>query len=92
MSTSIEVTPRTKDRLEELVAEIRTETGRPVREREVLERIVAESDDSRAALIDSFREEFEPASEEEIEEWLSGSSDWGFETTEEEIDDVLYGE
>lgn len=36
-------------------------------------------------------EEFEGLSEEEKARWLSGTSDWGFETTEEEIDEVLYG-
>ena len=91
MSTSIKVTDTTKSRLEELQAEIRLETGRNVTQQELLERIVTESYESKDELIDSFRDEFEPLSKEEIERWLSGSSDWGVETSEDEIDDVLYG-
>ncbi|MEY7849345.1 hypothetical protein AB7C87_09110 [Natrarchaeobius sp. A-rgal3] len=92
MSTSIKVTDATKSRLEELQAEIRLETGRNVTQQELLERIVTDSYESKDELIDSFRDEFEPLSEEEIDRWLSGSTDWGVETTEDEIDDVLYGE
>ena len=29
-------------------------------------------------------------SEDEIGQWLSGTSDWGMETTEGEIDEILY--
>ncbi|MFP9191559.1 hypothetical protein [Natronosalvus vescus] len=92
MSTSVKVTDRTKSRLEELQAEIRLETGKNVTQQALLERIVSETYESKAALIDSFRDEFESPSEAEIDQWLSGTSDWGIETTEEEIDDVLYGE
>ena len=91
MATSVKVTDRTKAHLEKLQAEIRLETGRKVTQQELLERVVAETYESRAELIDSFRDEFEPLSEEELEQWLSGTSDWGFETTEAEVDDVLYG-
>lgn len=92
MATSVKVTTTTKSRLEELQAEIRLETGRNVTQQELLERIVTDTYESKAALIDSFRDEFEPLSEDEIEQWLSGSSDWGVETTEQDIDAVLYGE
>ncbi|RQG95016.1 hypothetical protein [Natrarchaeobius oligotrophus] len=91
MSTSIKVTDATKSRLEELQAEIRLETGRNVTQQELLERIVTSSYESKDELIDSFRDEFEPLSDEEIEQWLSGTVDSGLETKEEEIDDVLYG-
>ncbi|SDR43763.1 hypothetical protein [Natronobacterium texcoconense] len=91
MSTSVKVTDATKSQLEELQAEIRLETGKNVTQQELLERIVTDSYGSKDELIDSFRDEFEPLSENEIERWLSGSSDWGVETSEGEIDDVLYG-
>ncbi|MWV41896.1 hypothetical protein [Natrialba sp. INN-245] len=92
MSISIKVTDVTKSRLEELQAEIRLETGRSVTQQELLERIVTDSYESKGELIDSFRDEFEPLSEEEIDRWLSGTTDSGVETREEDIDDVLYGE
>ena len=92
MSTSIKVTDRTKSHLEELQAEIRLETGTNVTQQELLERIVTESYESKDELIESFRDDFEPLSDDEIERWLAGSSDWGVETSEDEIDAVLYGE
>lgn len=52
---------------------------------------MTDSYESKDELIDSFRDEFEPLSAAEIDRWLSGSSDWGVETSEDEIDDVLYG-
>lgn len=92
MSRSVKVTDRTKSQLEELQAEIRLETGTSVTQQELLERIVTNTYESKAELIDSFRDEYEPLSDDEVERWLSGSSDWGVETTEDEIDTVLYGE
>ncbi|MDQ2050239.1 hypothetical protein RBH26_07050 [Natronolimnohabitans sp. A-GB9] len=92
MSTSVKVTDRTKARLEELQAEIRLETGTKVTQQELLERMVTEPYESKDDLIDDFRDDFEPLSDDEIEQWLSGSSDWGTETTDDEIDEVLYGE
>ncbi|WP_226039835.1 hypothetical protein [Natrinema sp. DC36] len=92
MSASIKVTDTSKSRLEELQAEIRLETGRNVTQQELLDRIIASTYESKDELVDSFRDNFEPLSDDEIEEWLSGSSDWGVETTENEIDEVLCGE
>lgn len=91
MSTSVKVTDRTKSRLEELQAEIRLETGRKVTQEQLLERMVTEPYESDEELIDSFRDEFEPLTEEEIERWLSGTVSSGVETTEEDIDEILYG-
>lgn len=90
MSTSVKVTDTTKSYLEELQAEIRLETGRSVTQQELLERIVTDSYESKDEVIDSFRDEFESLSDDEIDRWLAGSSDWGIETTEDEIDEVLY--
>ncbi|MFU8867093.1 hypothetical protein [Natronococcus sp.] len=92
MSTSVKVTDTTKSRLEELQAEIRLETGQNVTQQELLERIVIGAYESKDELIESFRDDFEPLSDEEIDQWLSGTVDSGVETSEDEIDDVLYGE
>jgi hypothetical protein len=83
---------RTKDRLEELQAEIRLETGENVTQQELLDRIVTDAYDSKEELIDSFRDdEWEGLSEEEIERFMSGTTASGDPVDEDEIDDVLYG-
>ena len=93
MATSVKMDERTKSRLEELQAEIRLETGENVTQQELLDRIVDEAYDSKEELIDSFRDddEWEGLTEDEIERFLSGTTDWGVETSEEEIDEILYG-
>ena len=92
MVTSVKVTDRTKDRLEELQAKIRLETGEKITQQELLERMVTRPYASDKDLIDSFRDEFEPLSEAEVEQWLSGTVASGVETDEEDIDQILYGE
>ncbi|OAQ53076.1 hypothetical protein HTG_09600 [Natrinema mahii] len=92
MSTSVKVTDRTKSHLEELQAEIRLETGTNATQQELLEWIVTNTYESKDEIIDSYRDDFEPLSEDEIDRWLSGTVDSGVETTEEDIDEVLYGE
>jgi ferritin-like metal-binding protein YciE len=94
---SVPVDERTKAMLRELRERIERETGRTVTQREVLERVVEHGFESRQAIVDSFRggsehgdDEFEGLSDEEIERWLSGTSDWGVETSESEIDGILY--
>lgn len=93
MATSVKMAADTKSRLEELQAAIKLETGTKVTQQELLDRIVDHAFDSRDDLIDSFRDDddWEGLSKEEIERFLSGTTDWGVETTEEEIDEILYG-
>ncbi len=91
MSTSVEMSEAAKSRLEELQAEIRLETGRKVTQQELLDRLVDDAYGSKDALIDSFRDEWEGLSEEEIERWMSGTIASGDPVDEDEIDDVLYG-
>ena len=91
MATSVKVDERTKDKLEELQAEIRLDTGRTVTQQALLDRVVAREFESKAALIDSFREDWDGLSEAEIERWLSGTGSWGGDDGRDH-DDVLYGE
>lgn len=94
MATSIKIGEDTKDRLEQLQAEIKLETGRKVTQQELLDRIVAREFESKAALLDSFRDEWEGLSATEIEAWLTGttaSADSG-DASLEDHDELLYGE
>lgn len=107
MGAPIEVSNRAKSRLEALQAEIREATGREISQREVIERVVERQYNSKADLVNSFRDngkshsekvgeissddDWTPPSDEEITAFFSGTTDWGFETSEEEIDDILYG-
>jgi predicted transcriptional regulator len=92
MAMSIKVGAETKDRLEQLQAEIKLETGRKVTQQELLDRIVAREFDSKESLVDSFRDEWEGLTEEETERWLAGTTASGDPVAEEDIDAVLYGE
>jgi hypothetical protein len=91
MTTSVKMEDRTKSRLEELQAEIRLETGKKVTQQELLDRIVEDAYSSKADLIDSFRDEWDGLTDEEVERWLSGTVASGDPVEEDEIDDVLYG-
>ncbi len=92
MSTAVRMGEDTKHRLEELQAVIKLETGRKVTQQELLERLVEHGVEDRDEIVDSFREPRLPLTEEEMERFFSGTKDLGFESTEEEIDEILYGE
>ena len=82
----------TKSRLEEIQAEIKLETGRKVAQQELLRRLVDDAYTSTSELIESFRETDPSLSDEEIEEFLSGTAAGGDPVDEEGIDHVLYVE
>lgn len=91
MATAVRMDAETKDRLEELQALIKLETGRKVTQQELLERLVEHGLADRDAIVDAFRTPRLPLSDDEVEALLAGATDWGVETTEEEIDEILYG-
>lgn len=93
MATSVKMDERTKSRLEELQALVKLRTGRKVSQQALLDRLVEQAYDSREAFVESFQEDdgWEGLSEEEIERWLSGTTDWGVATSEEDVDETLYG-
>lgn len=91
MPTSVKMDERTKSKLEELQARIKLETGKKVTQQEVLERLVESTCESMEDFVATFRELTLPLSDEEMERFHEGTSDWGVETTEEEIDEILYG-
>ena len=90
MSTSVKMSDDTKSKVEELQAEIKLETGRKVTQEELLRKVVEDAYSSKQDLIRSFQSTV-PVDEQERREFHEGTSDWGFETDEDEIDEVLYG-
>jgi len=91
MATAVKVDEETKSRLEELQAEIRLRAGRSVTQKELLERLIDDAYESRAEVIDSFRESTVPLTETEKAAMQEGRVSSGVETDEEDIDDILYG-
>lgn len=91
MTTSVKMDDETKSRLERLQAEIRLQTGERVTQQEILAQLLKDAVDSKGALIDSFRPNRVPLSEEERTKFHEGTIASGEETDEEDIDDILYG-
>lgn len=92
MATSIKIDEDTKERLEQLQAEIKLETGTKVTQQELLDRIVAREFETKSDLIDSYRDDWDGLSDEEIERWLSGTTATEDPVSEEGIDRVVYDE
>jgi len=91
MATAVKVEEDAKSRLEELQAEIRLRTGESVTQQELLTRLIDDAYESRADIIDSFRESTVPLSDAEKEAMQKGRISSGVETDEGDIDDILYG-
>ena len=92
MATSVKIDEETKSRLEELQAEVKLETGRKVTQQELLRRLVDDAYTSISGLIESFRETDLSLSDEEVDEFLSGTTADGDPVDEEDIDRTLYVE
>lgn len=92
MATSDPVSEETKARLERLQSEIERETGKSVTQQDLLDRIVERELESRDALIASYRDDWDGLSDEEIDQWLSGTAASGNPVDEDDIDTVLYDE
>ena len=91
MSTAVKMDEDAKSKLEELQAEIRLKTGNKVTQQELLSALIQSAVDSRAEFIDSFRDGTVALNETELEAFNGGKIASGVETTEDDIDDVLYG-
>jgi len=89
MTTSVKIGESAKDRLEQLQAEIKLETGRSVTQQELLDHLVDRGLESREDVVDSYRDEWEGLSEDEIEQWLSGTVASGAPVEEADVDHVI---
>ena len=90
MATAVKVDEDAKSRLEELQAEIRLRAGTRVTQQELLTRLIDDAYESRAEVIDSFRESTVPLSDAEKRQMQEGRVSSGVETDEDDIDDILY--
>ena len=90
MATAVKVGEDAKSRLEELQAEIRLRAGTRVTQQELLTRLIDDAYESRAEVIDSFRESTVPLSDAEKRQMQEGRVSSGVETDEDDIDDILY--
>lgn len=86
---SVPVDERTKALIDRLRDEIERETGREVTRAEVLDRLVERGYEAKTDIVDSFRDDFDGLSEEEIEQWLSGTAASGDPVSDDEIDRAL---
>lgn len=91
MSTAVKMDEEAKSKLEELQAEIRLKTGNKVTQQEILSALVHSAVEARSEFIDSFRDGKVSLNETELERFNEGTISSGVETTEEDIDDILYG-
>lgn len=91
METAVKVDEDAKSRLEELQAEIRLRAGENVTQQALLTRLIDNAYESGDEVIDSFRNQSVPLSEDEKEAMQQGRISSGVETDEEDIDDILYG-
>lgn len=90
MATSAPISEETKARLERLQAAIERETGQSVTQQELLDRIVEQGVESRGTLIASYRNGWDGLSDEQRDQWLSGTAASGDPVDEDDIDTVLY--
>jgi len=91
MVTSVKMDEETKTQLERLQAEIRLKTDQRVTQQELLTRLVETATESKAEFIDSFRPDHVPVSEEQRDAFHDGQISSGVTTTEDDIDEILYG-
>jgi len=91
MATSVKMDEETKTQLERLQAEIRLKTDQRVTQQELLARLVETATESKAAFIDSFRPNRVPVSEQQRDAFQDGRISSGVTTTEDDIDEILYG-
>lgn len=93
MGTAIRVSDDTKELLDRLQARITLDTGEKPTFGDLVEKLVLLGFQERERLERELGLAWRPLSAEEIEAWQEGFvEDWGVETSEEEIDRILYEE
>lgn len=90
MPTTVRVRDEDKAALDALQARYTLATGDRISLEELVGRIVALAEEHEDELV--LDDEAPALSPEEIEAFHAGISDWGVETSEEMIDEILYGD
>lgn len=91
MSTAVKMDEDAKSKLEELQAEIKLKTGKKITQQEILTQLIQSAIESRSEFVESFRDGTVALSEAEVKQFNQGMISSGVETSEEDIDDILYG-
>ncbi|MFW6153452.1 MAG: hypothetical protein ACOC42_03745 [Halobacteriota archaeon] len=91
MPTAVKVDEDAKAYLEELQAEIRLRTGERVTQQALLSWLIEDAIASKEEVIDAFRRESVPLTDDEIEVMLSYRFASGSSIDEADIDELLYG-
>lgn len=93
MATAIRVSDETKELLDRLQARITLDTGEKPTFGELVEVLVMLGFEERDRLERELGAAWRPLTDEEVEVWEERfTEDWGVETSEEEIDRILYEE
>lgn len=91
-ATAVLMDDATKSQLEKLQARVELETGRRVTQQERLKRLVERGVRDEEEITETFREPDLPLSQEGEETFFQATRDLGFGSSEEDIDEILYGE
>lgn len=93
MATAIRVSDETKELLDRLQARITLDTGEKPTLGNLVEKLAMLGFEERERLARELGVAWRPMTDEEFEAWQEDfTQDWGVETSEEEIDRVLYEE
>jgi len=90
VTTTVHIDDETRSLLTELQTEIERETGTAATEREILAKLVRVAADGQTELVDSSRETLRSVSEETVDAFNSGMFASDVETSEADIDEILY--
>jgi len=91
VSTSVKISGDAKRLLDSLQAKLILGTGRRVSQQELLDEVVKFPKEREEEIVRRLAGVMLPLSRREIEALMRVPTDWGLETREEEIDQVLYG-
>jgi hypothetical protein len=90
--SSVKLSDEAKTLLDKAQAKVTLATGRKITQQELLEAMIEFSTRREEQLIEEAVEHNTPFNEEEIDQLMMEPTDWGVETSEEDIDRILYGE
>lgn len=92
MSTSVKISRDYKNRLDKLQASLLLSTGKKVSQQELLEMLVQLGIELEDKLQEKVSDEPKTIDPKTITEIMEMPTDWGFETSEETLDKIIYGE